>query len=57
MGAEQIFWTKWTWKPVSEWRNIWHDSIQLDGNDKTANQHELAQFNLKTMAELLAHKK
>ena len=50
--------SEWNWQPSQEYmagvKQAWQDS-QLDGEDHTANQAELAQFNLRTWNLLLPH--
>ena len=50
--------SEWNWQPSPEYmagvKQAWHDS-QMDGDDHTANQAELAQFNLRTWNLLLPH--
>ena len=56
-ATEQMF-SEWNWQPSKEYmagvKKAWQDS-QLDGDDHTANQAELAQFNLRTWNLLLPH--
>merc|ERR1712168_1459146 len=65
-GAELTHWreataqmfTEWNWHPSDEFiagaQQAWHDS-QMDGDDNTGSQAELAQFGLRTWNLLLPH--